>query len=525
VERSVQGRSVAALLATLALCLPGCSANSGEEPTAQEQQAICALGSTVKGIDVSEYQGTVDWPSVKAAGIAFAIARISDGNLHVDPTFAANWPAMQSAGLVRGGYQFFEPGEDPMAQASVVILAVGTLGDGDLPVTADVEVTGGQSPATIVANLQAWVSAVKAGTGKAPLVYTAPGIWDGSVGSAAFGNLPLWVANWGVACPNLPSGWKNWSIWQYSDMGIVNGVPATVDLDEYNGTLQQLQAFAGTGVDYAAQFVGQSWPLATTTMTMNACDTLQANITLANVGKKSWDSNTELATTQPRDRTSPFADTSWLSPTRPAAVMGTVPPGGTYKFVFDFHAPAQPGMYDEFFGVVEQGVAWFSDPGQGGPPDNDIEAKILVVGGDGGACRPTAGADSGGLDAANEPDAEASVDGGVVDASEGGSIEDAGSAQDSAALDGDVEASTEAGGLVGDSGVRAETGRGGGGCGCVVVPSASSGATPGGLVGLLAFVVSMRARARARRRSRSQPHTTKAHARRKGRPAPAAASG
>ena len=57
-------------------------------------------------------------------------------------------------------------------------------------------------------------------------------------------------------------------------------------------------------------------------------------------------------------------------------MTGTVAPGGTFKFSFNFHAPAKPGTYDEFFGVVEEGVAWFSDPGQGGPPDNQIEAQI-----------------------------------------------------------------------------------------------------------------------------------------------------
>ena len=55
-------------------------------------------------------------------------------------------------------------------------------------------------------------------------------------------------------------------------------------------------------------------------------------------------------------------------------MTGTVPPGGTFKFSFDFHAPAKAGTYHEFFDLVQEGVAWFSDPGQGGPPDNQIEA-------------------------------------------------------------------------------------------------------------------------------------------------------
>ena len=130
---------------------------------------------------------------------------------------------------------------------------------------------------------------------------------------------------------------------------------------------------------YAAAFVSQSFPLATTTLTMVEGQVIPSYIELKNVGTKTWDSNTHIGTTQPRDRTSVFADGTWLAPNRPSGVQGTVAPGATYKFTFDLAAPETPGSYDELFGVVEDGVAWFSDPGQGGPPDTDLEVKINVV--------------------------------------------------------------------------------------------------------------------------------------------------
>lgn len=385
----------------------------GDERLGQSSDAVtvCAGGTVVQGVDVSVYQSTVNWTSVKAAGIDFAIARISDGSA-LDTQFATNWSGMKSAGLVRGAYQYFEPGQDPTTQANIVISAVGMLGSGDLPVTADMETTGGQSAATIVANLQTWMAAVKAGTGKQPMIYTASGYWDGSVGgSSAFGADPLWVANWGVSCPGLPTGWSGWDFWQYSDTGTVNGISGNVDLDEFNGTLAQLQSFAGGGTVspdggssgiYGAQYVSQSWPLATTTMMMTTCQTMAATITLKNTGTKTWDSNTRLATTQPRDRASVFADSTWVSTSRLAEVSGTVSPGGTYQFKFDFHAPPMPGMYDEFFGMVEDGVTWFSDPGQGGPPDSDIEAKIQVTAGSTN-CTTDPGVDAGVPDEGGAP--------------------------------------------------------------------------------------------------------------------------
>ena len=66
-----------------------------------------------------------------------------------DSQFTSNWSKMKAAGVLRGAYQFFEPGDDIAAQANLMIQAVGVLGDGDLPCMIDVEVTGGQSGATM----------------------------------------------------------------------------------------------------------------------------------------------------------------------------------------------------------------------------------------------------------------------------------------------------------------------------------------------------------------------------------------
>jgi lysozyme len=370
---------LAIALAAPALTACGAARGGGDGPLGEAEQAsVCAAGAVVYGVDVSIYQGTVSWADVQAAGKDFAIARISDGTGSIDSTFDANWSGIKAAGMVRGAYQFFEPGEDPTAQANIVIEKVGVLGDGDLPVTADMEVTGGQSGATIAANLQTWVNAVQAGTGKTPMVYTAEGFWDGSVGSTGFGSLPLWAANWGVNCPTLADGWSAWKVWQYADNGSVSGISGAVDLDEFNGDLAALQAFAGGSAAWGAEYVSQSWPLATQTITLTVNQELPASITLKNIGAKSWDSNTKIGTTQPRDRTSPFVGPDWLTPNRLAAVSGSVPTGSDFEFKFTFKAPSAPGAYDEHYGVVEEGVAWFSDPGELGPPDTDIEAKFQV---------------------------------------------------------------------------------------------------------------------------------------------------
>jgi hypothetical protein len=136
----------------------------------------------------------------------------------------------------------------------------------------------------------------------------------------------------------------------------------------------------GAAVDYKATFVSQTWP-SQPAFALKCGESIPANIVLRNDGTKTWNGQTKLATTQPRDRDSKFSGMGWLSPSRAASPKEvSVAPGANGTFVFAFNGPTGtacvPGQYHEFFGVVQDGVAWFSDAGQGGPPDNQIEAFI-----------------------------------------------------------------------------------------------------------------------------------------------------
>ena len=131
---------------------------------------------------------------------------------------------------------------------------------------------------------------------------------------------------------------------------------------------------------FAAAFVTQSFPLATTALTMNPGETVPGFIELKNVGVTPWTSATRLATTEPRDSASPLADSTWLSPSRVVAVSGTVAAGETYRFSFNLHAPQTPGTYFQYFDLVD-GNVWFGDPSQGGPPDDQLEIQVTVVAG------------------------------------------------------------------------------------------------------------------------------------------------
>jgi GH25 family lysozyme M1 (1,4-beta-N-acetylmuramidase) len=218
------------LAGLLALALGTACGGPGDGLSGLEQGlSVCPAGETLPGIDVSYWQQTIDWDAVAGDGYHFAIARISDGT-YMDTQFDRNWTEIRRVGMVRGAYQFYEPTVDSNTQADIVVNAVGWLGEGDLPVTLDVEWTDGTPNA---GDIGEWVARVRAGTGKTPMIYTALGYWD-QYFSTEFGELPLWVANWDVNCPNLPSSWSNWVFWQTGG-GPVAGISGNVDQDLFNG--------------------------------------------------------------------------------------------------------------------------------------------------------------------------------------------------------------------------------------------------------------------------------------------------
>lgn len=225
----------------------GCAPLPGEVGSSEAELVVCGSGGTVEGIDVSSWQGDIDWGAVAGAGIRYAIVRISDGGYR-DRYFAANWSGARDAGLIRGAYQFFRPDQDPIAQADIVVAAVGRLGPNDLPVTCDVEAPGPTvSPAEYTRRLHLWVDRVTEGTGRPPMIYTGRYYWDPYVASSDFTSLPLWHAQYtSAACPNINDRWASWTFWQYTSTGSVAGIAGNVDRNRFNGSMDELMRLASS---------------------------------------------------------------------------------------------------------------------------------------------------------------------------------------------------------------------------------------------------------------------------------------
>ncbi len=120
-----------------------------------------------RGIDVSHDQGEVNWAEVRAAGMAFAFMKATEGETVVDPKFETNWVQAKQQGLLRGAYHFYRPQDDATTQAHFFLRTV-PFADGDLPPVIDIEVTDGVSASEIVAGLQTWLSVVADSVGHCP---------------------------------------------------------------------------------------------------------------------------------------------------------------------------------------------------------------------------------------------------------------------------------------------------------------------------------------------------------------------
>jgi lysozyme len=225
----------------------GCAEAPTEEAQVDQAATVCGVGPTVKGIDVSIYQGTIDWTSAKNDGVVYAFVRVSDGLNSIDSKFSANWSGSRSAGVYHGAYQFFRPSQDPIAQADLLLSKIGnTIAADDLPPVLDVEATDGLSAAQVAAGVDAWVKHVGAALGRPPIIYTGYYFWRDSVGGPDESASPLWHAQYtSAACPLIADTWSTWAFWQYSSSGSVAGISGNVDMDRWNGDLASLKAFLG----------------------------------------------------------------------------------------------------------------------------------------------------------------------------------------------------------------------------------------------------------------------------------------
>ena len=206
-----------------------------------------SAAARMSGIDVSHFQKEIDWKQVRRGGIAFAFIKATEGSTLADFLFTRNWSEAKAAGVLRGAYHFFRPQISPLAQAQFLLRRLKD-DPGELPPVLDVEVlSDNTSPNQVTDSAGQWMKTVETELGKKPILYTGSAFWRNTLkNSTAFVDHPLWVAHY-TSGPNplVPTAWPKWTFWQFSQQGKLAGIDGNVDLDVFNGTAADLDAFCG----------------------------------------------------------------------------------------------------------------------------------------------------------------------------------------------------------------------------------------------------------------------------------------
>lgn len=202
--------------------------------------------TTIEGIDVSRWQAQVDYPRVARAGIKYVFCKATQGLNHVDPLFARNWAGIKAEGLIRGAYHFASPMRPAIEQADFFARTVGALNAGDLPLVLDIEAADNLPPIRIARWASDFVLRLQQTTGRDPIIYTTASFWRDHCGLVTLGHLPLWIAHYTNAPePTLPRSWDNYTFWQYSQDGHVDGIKGAVDRNHFAGSIDDLNRLAG----------------------------------------------------------------------------------------------------------------------------------------------------------------------------------------------------------------------------------------------------------------------------------------
>jgi len=192
---------------------------------------------TVKGIDISHWQGTVDWPAIPDE-YRFAFMKATEGTGFIDDKFSKNW--FESKGILRGAYHFWRYDFDGTAQAEHFFDIVEATGDlGELPPVVDLEDTRAPKGGDIVPRMRQMLQRTEELFGVRPVIYTAQWWWNPwTLSNTGFGDYDLWVADytWYSNALNkpryMPAGWDEWGVWQHSDKGSVPGIQGSCDLNK-----------------------------------------------------------------------------------------------------------------------------------------------------------------------------------------------------------------------------------------------------------------------------------------------------
>lgn len=193
------------------------------------------------GIDVSQYQGVINWEDVvkdtTEIPLTFVFVRATAGNDKEDQLFDENWQQLKDKNLIRGAYHYYRPNENSLDQAKNFIKTV-QLHKGDLPPVLDIEqLPKNQSVDSLKKGLQRWLDRVESHYGVQPIIYSGEKYYTDFL-KKEFSKYTFWVANYNEWVGTIK---EDWAFWQFTEKAAIPGISERVDLNIYNGTPKMLR--------------------------------------------------------------------------------------------------------------------------------------------------------------------------------------------------------------------------------------------------------------------------------------------
>jgi lysozyme len=194
----------------------------------------------VVGFDVSEFQGKVDWEEVEILDekypVQFVFIRATAGNNYVDRQFKRNWTGAKENKIMRGAYHYYRPNENSIEQADLFIKTV-KLQKGDLPPVLDIEKLPKNQPLdSLKKGLKRWLNKVEKHYQVRPIIYSGERYYSDFL-KEEFSEYLFWIANYNFYREKIED---DWLFWQFTEKASLPGIKHRVDVNIYNGDLEQL---------------------------------------------------------------------------------------------------------------------------------------------------------------------------------------------------------------------------------------------------------------------------------------------
>lgn len=200
-------------------------------------------GYEIHGIDVSHYQGEIDWDQLKnsmiqGSPLRFVMIKATEGSNRLDENFNNNFYNARENGFLRGAYHFWSNKSSAREQAYYFLKQV-HLEDGDLPPVLDVEhKPANKSVEEFQTDVLTWLHIVEDKYHVKPIIYTYYNFKDAYLGAPVFDDYPYWIAHYYVDKVKYKGAWK---FWQHTDAGKLPGIKGYVDFNIYNGSYYDLK--------------------------------------------------------------------------------------------------------------------------------------------------------------------------------------------------------------------------------------------------------------------------------------------